>query len=251
MMRSGKMRSGAKLKILLLQARLPDDPMRAHEHRCFAEQCGLAPEQIICHNLATGCPSTTALSGIDAVMVGGAGDYYVSRGDLPEFDRVIEFFAEIVTRGFPMYASCFGFHCCTVALGGSVIHDPARMEVGTFEITLTAAGSADPLLGVMPQRFMAQEGHKDRVTELPTGLTNLAGSELGPMQAFRIPDQPIWATQFHPELTRATNLDRFHNYLAGYAAYMSAAQREAALAQFHESPETDRLLPRFLKLVFG
>jgi GMP synthase (glutamine-hydrolysing) len=98
---------------------------------------------------------------------------------------------------------------------------------------------------------MAQLGRKDRAARLPDGLTNLASSERNPHQAFRVSGQPIWATQFHPELDARTNRARFLRYLDGYAMHMTPEERRVALERFEESPETALLLPGFLHLVFG
>jgi len=134
--------------------------------------------------------------------------------------------------------------------GGEIIHDPANTEVGTYELTLSEEGRNDALFSMLPLRFMAQMGHKDRAARTMNGIPNLASSERSPMQALRIVDKPIWATQFHPELDRETNLDRYHHYLEGYAPLMSAEERSEALTRFKDSPETSKLLPRFLELVF-
>ena len=137
------------------------------------------------------------------------------------------------------------------ALGGEIVYDAARMEVGTYDLALTDAGQEDELLGVLPHRYRAQLGHKERASQLPPGCVNLASSERCPFQAFRIPDKPIWATQFHPELTGEENRTRFNRYLEGYASVMDEAERKTVLSRFGESPETLVLIPRFLKLVFG
>ncbi len=82
-------------------------------------------------------------------------------------------------------------------------------------------------------------------------MRNLAHSERNPHQAFRVPGQPIWATQFHPELDARTNRGRFLRYLNGYAMHMTREERRAALERYHDSPEAESLLPAFLDLVFG
>jgi GMP synthase (glutamine-hydrolysing) len=102
----------------------------------------------------------------------------------------------------------------------------------------------------MPERFMAQMGHKDRATRVGDGVPNLAASERSPYQALRIPGKPIWATQFHPELDRETNLDRYRYYLEGYSVYLDDEERSQAFARFQEGPESARLLRAFLDLVF-
>lgn len=238
-------------RILLLQARNPDDEAREDERRSFAEKAGLPVEHFVVHDMLTGPPSLDTTLGCDALMVGGSGDYYVSKQNLPYFAAHMSFFRQIVEMGHPTFASCFGFHLLTEALGGQVIHDPDHTEVGTFDLTLTDAGAEDLLLSSLPRHFRAQLGHKDRASQLPGGCVNLASSDRVPYQAFRVQNKPIWATQFHPELNMEENRTRFRQYVAGYATFMSEAEREETLGKFAESPETDRLIRTFLGVVFG
>lgn len=240
-----------KVKILLLQARHTRDQARQEEVVSFAEQSGLETENFVPFDLLTGVPSLADVRRHDALMVGGSGDYYVSKGNLPDFPAVLDLLEEVVTTGHPTYASCFGFQLIVHALGGRIIYDPEEMEVGTFELRLTADGREDELFSVLPPVFMAQLGHKDRATLLPDGALNLASSKRSPYQALRVPGKPIWASQFHPELTGVENKRRFHRYLDGYSATMSTQELKATLDRFADSPETDTLLRHFLNLVFG
>jgi GMP synthase (glutamine-hydrolysing) len=240
-----------KIRVLLLQARLSDDPMGRHEHTCFVERTGLPAEDVVTHDLCTGPPELCDVRRHDALMVGGSGDFYVSERNLPEHEGYLELLREVVDTGHPTFASCFGYQSLVQALGGSVVRDEANTEVGTYELELTEAGRADELFGALPPRFHAQMGHKDRATRGADGCLNLASSERSPFQALRIAGKPIWASQFHPELTRITNLDRFVHYVEGYAPFMDAAERAAAMEQFRESRESSALLGRFLRLVFG
>ncbi len=236
-------------RILLLQARGPGDPARAEEVRSFAARCGVDASQITPWDLLEGPPSMAEIRFHDTLMVGGAGEYYVSRGDLPHFPRLLKRLAEVVDAGHPTFASCFGFQCLVVALGGEIVHDAEGMEVGTFPITLTAAGRADELFSQLPPTFQAQLGRKDRAAGTWDGVLGLAESERCPVQALRIPGKPIWASQFHPELDRDTNLFRFNRYLEGYASVMTPEELQQTLDTFHPSPEANDLLKRFLDLV--
>ena len=98
---------------------------------------------------------------------------------------------------------------------------------------------------------MAQLGHKDRASRLPPGVLNLASSARAPFQALRIPGKPIWATQFHPELTVEDNLLRFSRYRHVYAKLYSPAELQSLIDGFRPSPEAEKLIPRFLKMVFN
>ncbi len=195
-------------KILLLQAPNHGDLAKSEERQSFAEKAGLDIEQIVPHDLLSGPPSLQKVGRYDALMVGGSGDYYVSKQNLPGFAGLMELLREVVARGQPTFASCFGFQLLVKALGGEIIYDAAETEVGTYQLALTQAGQQDELLGPLPRQFLAQLGRKDRASRLPEESVHLASSERCPFQALRISGKPIWATQFHPELSGEENLAR-------------------------------------------
>lgn len=225
--------------------------MLAREWRSFAEHLDVPEEQVVPLNLLDGPVGPADLGRGDALLIGGSGDFYVSKDHLPHAEAVFDLLREVAARGFPTFASCFGFQLMVRALGGEIVHDPESIEVGTLDLALTAEGRSDPLLGQLPERFTAQLGRKDRASCMPPGVPNLAASDLNPHQALRLPGRPVWATQFHPELTGEENRARFERYLAGYAGHMSDEEREAALARFRPSPEANSLLRLFVRLVFG
>jgi GMP synthase (glutamine-hydrolysing) len=239
------------VKILLLQARTPDDPARHDEVRSFALKAGLPEDRFVPQDLLGGPPSLRMVRRFDALMVGGSGDFYVTKGDLPEFAKLLDVLADVVDTGHPTFASCFGFHLLVRALGGELAHDPDATEVGTFQVSLTDAGRHDELFGSLSERFYAQVGRKDRATMLPPSVLHLASSERCPYHALRAPKRPIWATQFHPELDVHENRQRFLRYLKGYAPHLDGAPTEVLNGRFRASPETEHLIPRFLRLVFG
>jgi GMP synthase (glutamine-hydrolysing) len=241
----------SRIRILLLQARNPGDPAKDEEVRSFAERTAVAAEQIVGWDLLQGPPTLAQVRRHDALMVGGSGEFFVSKRDLPDHQRSLDLLLEVVDRGYPTFASCFGFQCLVQALGGEVVYDPDNTEVGTFELTLTEDGRRDELFGHLPDRFLAQLGHKDRAAGPVGGLPTLAFSDRAPVQALRIPGKPIWATQFHPELARDTNLGRYERYLDSYAATLNPEELRESLKSFRESPATLDLLARFVRLVFG
>ncbi|MFQ5399271.1 MAG: type 1 glutamine amidotransferase [Anaerolineae bacterium] len=238
------------IKFLLLQARHADDTARLEERQSFAELTGVSFENVIPHDLLSSAPTLAQVRRYDALMVGGSGEYYVSKANLPRFPAVLELLAEVAAVGHPLFASCFGFQLLVKALGGEIVYDPDGIEVGTFELALTDDGRADELFSTLPDRFRAQLGRKDRASRLPPGVLHLASSRFAPYQALRVPGQPIWATQFHPELTKEENLKRFRRYLDGYASTMSPEELQETLDRFDHSPEANELLRRFVKIVF-
>ena len=184
-------------------------------------------------------------------MVGGSGDFYVSKRNLPHFDATLDLLREVVEVGHPTFGSCFGYQLLISALGGEVIFDPDRTEVGTFELELTSAAKDDPLFSLLPPSFQTQMGHKDRALSHPDGVPNLASSERCPLQALRLPNKPIWAAQFHPELDLEGNRVRYRHYLDGYMPHMTPERRDEVLSGFQESPEASQILRYFLDLVFS
>jgi GMP synthase (glutamine-hydrolysing) len=235
------------MKVLLLQARRPDDPMMAHEQECFAGASGLGRDGFEFVNVVDGVPTMTLVSRHDALMVGGAGHFNVSEPVDGFFEPLTDLLLRVVDEGFPTFASCFGFQLLVHALGGRVEYDPDRAEVGSFEVRLTEAGADDEIFSTLPERFTAQMGHKDRAVEMPADVPNLASSERSPLQALRIPGKPIWATQFHPELDQRTNRDRYLAYIERYDPQRLGEGASGFTAL--PSPETSTLLPLFLEAV--
>ncbi len=236
---------GPVAKFLLLQARNPGDPMAAHEVDCFADALSVAQGQITAWDLLSGVPGKRELDLVDYLLVGGSGDYSVLDSD-PWLRDFLDFLDNVVVnKKVPTFASCFGFQGLVMAGGGTVVKDPSNAEVGTFEIRLTIQGQADPLLGPLAPSFDAQLGHKDRADRMPSGMSHLASSERVEVQALRVGDLPIIATQFHPELDRAANEHRYRAYLDNYG-HTSAANADDVLLGLKETPDATDLLPRWL-----
>jgi GMP synthase (glutamine-hydrolysing) len=222
--------------------------MRFQEQQCFARSTGLGDGSMEFVNLVDRVPEFEELSAFDALMVGGAGHYSVTSADVPFFPPVHALLRRVVAEGYPTFASCFGFQLMVVALGGEVIHDPDATEVGAFSLTLTEDGRRDELFSRLPVEFIGQMGHIDRAVSMPPGVANLASSQLSPLQALRIPNRPIWASQFHPELDQQSNLERYQAYKARYVPRGGDQEEEGTFVS-KPSPETSTLLPAFLDLI--
>ncbi len=233
-----------RVRFLLLQARDAGDPMREHEQRCFAETMAVSLEAIVPWDLLGGVPTAADLEAVDAVLVGGSGSYSVL-GKHAFVRPFLDFIADqVVARAFPTFASCFGFQALVVAGGGKVVTDAARSEVGTFTLEVTEAGRRDPLIGPLAPTFKAQLGHKDHAERLPAGFIHLARSERSPFQALRVEGAPIFATQFHPELTRETNTERYLRYWDSYGS--GDVEDDPVLASMAATPGASALLSRWV-----
>ena len=242
--------AGTSPRFLLLQVRNPDDPMLHQEVRCFARCFSCPVGRIEVFDLLSGAPGPDALARADVVLLGGSGDYSVARGG-PWLPAALDAMAALYETGKPTFASCWGFQAMARAMGGEVVTDHARAEVGTAWLRLTEKGRGDPVFGPLgEERFQVLIGHEDIVTRLPQGATLLASSDLVENEAFRFDGKPIYCTQFHPELSRADIIKR----IAAYPAYLPLANA-SSIEEFErmtpETPHAEAILTRFLDHVMA
>ena len=235
------------LRFLLLQIRDSADIIREQEVGCFSRALGCEFEAITPFDLLSGFPTEEALRDVDAVLLGGSGDYSAA-GESPWLEKTFAGLRLLVELQKPTFASCWGFQAFSRALGGRCIYDPPHAELGTTELHLTEAGREDPLFGELDNPFLGQSGHEDHVVELPRQAILLASSSLVANQAFKIAGAPIYGTQFHPELELQSFLER----VAAYPRYVERVA-ETTLEEFaqrcQDTPKTRQLLRKFARLV--
>ncbi len=232
-------------KALLIQARDPEDPMMTHEYECFSRMTGISHDNLLAVNSVT--ENKLPVDSADLVLIGGSGKYSATE-NFPWMEPVLDAIRRIREKGIPLFGSCWGFHVIGKAFGAPVITDEKRKELGTLPVSLTEEGKQDELFSRLPPIFPVQLGHKDNVPELPLGGVRLAFSELHPMQAFRIKDCPIYATQFHPEMTAADMRLRLRNYLdLGYVNENERHSLQQILEDFRDTPESNSILKLFIQ----
>lgn len=129
------------------------------------------------------------LDGAELVLTLGS-EWNVYR---PEIAAAVEaeaaYVRQVIERGIPLLAICFGAQVLSHALGGTVSRTPAP-EIGWFEVDLAAA--APPIA-----RGPWMEWHDDVFT-VPEGFDVLARTATGPQL---IASRRAVGTQFHPEAT--------------------------------------------------
>ena len=82
---------------------------------------------------------------------------------------------DVVERDHPFLGSCYGI----VTLGrhqGAVVVRTYGEPIGGVRLTLTSAGSRDPLFSVAGATFGVYLGHKEAITKLPAHAVALASS---------------------------------------------------------------------------
>jgi GMP synthase (glutamine-hydrolysing) len=102
-----------------------------------------------------------------------------------------------VERELPVLGICLGAQLIARALGAEVRAAPEK-EIGWYDVTVTAAGRDDPVLGQLAPCEKIFQWHGDTF-DLPSGAVHLASSAACAHQAFRYGDR-IYALQFHLEV---------------------------------------------------
>ncbi len=235
-------------RYLLLQVRDPGDLMREHEIQAFITALPCDREQIVIADLLTETIHGQVLDSVNVVLIGGSGDYSVTQ-PAPWLDRTYELIRELRDRKMPTFGSCWGFQAIANALGGQVLHDMERAELGTPEVTLTAAGRSDAIFGPLGESFMVPVGHEDSVVILPECCT-LLGESSRAYHVLRVDETPMYATQFHPELTRDGLLERIRRY-PKYVQKIHGISFDEFAGRCAATPKMIEILPRFLQHCLG
>ncbi len=241
------MSSDYALQILLLQIRSEEDPVRPQEVDCFVRATGVPKEKIRIVSLLEEQLTKTHLAEIDAAFIGGSGDFSVTSEEAWLY-RALESIRVLYDSCVPTFASCWGFQAVARALGGEVVHDLSRAELGTESAFLTDAGQRDDLFHHLPETFHSFMGHEDIVDRIPDSAVLLASTNQVANQAFTFPDRLFYATQFHPELNRQTLIDRVRNY-PKYIEKIAGVPWPQFEEDVKDAPETQELIPRFMSMV--
>ncbi|MEV7873683.1 GMP synthase [Microbacterium sp. NPDC089188] len=188
------------------------------EWASFRDGLGVRDDELVHHDLVRE-PLPADLDRFAAVVVGGS-PFNVTDPDKTDVQRRLESDLErlaaaaIEGRTSALF-TCFGIGVVTRFLGGEVTLGHPE-GTGPADISLTDAGRADELFGILEPRFEALTAHKEGTASVPPGATLLAENAACPVQAYRA-GRALWATQFHPEPTTEAFVERMVVYRdAGY-----------------------------------
>jgi GMP synthase (glutamine-hydrolysing) len=200
------------------------------------------------HDFMTWVPSSgPPPERFDAIMIFG-GSMHVDQNDgHPWLAPEKEFLREALDDGAPILGVCLGSQLLAEVAGAR----PQRMsepEIGWYEVEITEAGAADPVVGPLAPRVELFEWHH-YAAPLPPGGVELARTPLC-VQAFRIEGKPAWGLQFHAEVTQ----DNLSSWLDGWEEAEAAetdldpdAIRAASERRIEEQNEVGRKISeRFL-----
>lgn len=224
---------------VLLATRAQDGPAD-EEYALFLRFTGLPPERLRRVRLEREPMPEIDLDEVSGILVGGspfnASDpserkSAVQRRVEAEMAALVD---EVVARDAPFLGACYGVGTLGTHLRAPIDGTFAE-PISVVDVTLSAAGRADPLLRGMPDTFAAFVGHKEAISSLPGTATLLASSSTCPVQMFRVGEN-VYATQFHPELDLDGIITRIHADAS--FGYFAADELDLTLAAVRRAPVT-------------
>ena len=236
-----------KPRVLLLQIR-DSASVRREEYDSFLAYSGLEKAQLDILNVFD-TPHFTGevMQGYDSLFVGGASEASVLEPETyPFVGSSVALMQYCLSLDIPVFASCFGFQLAVLATGGRIVRDKSDYEMGTPAIRVTAAGQKDLLFHDTPDGFRGVSVHKERAPELPACCELLAETDACP-HAFKVEDRRFWAFQFHPEVDRATLVERLTHFKDKYTD--DDGHLQAVLDNAQETPESNALMRKFVERV--
>lgn len=179
----------------------------------------------------------------DAVVILGGEMGAYQEGRHPFLRDEKRWIRELLEAGTPILGICLGAQLIADAMGGRAFKAD-RPEADLIDLSLTAAGLADPVIG--PLRPPVLSVHEDSF-ELPPGATLLAESDRFP-HAFRL-DNAL-GIQFHPEVPSSKVADWARNDLRSLMLAANtdpdALVHRVVAAERHLTTEAEGLFERWL-----
>ncbi|MDO8522053.1 MAG: type 1 glutamine amidotransferase [bacterium] len=240
-------------KILLIQSR--QTPEMIHiEQENFRRAVGKLAEleflSALDERLAWTMPDEV-LSGYDGAIFGGSSDFDLHGGRREKdparimaaiiLSRTRLFITYAFAQNLPVLGICFGHQIIAQMHGGVVESDLEQKKVGSHEVNLTPDGEGDPLFNGFPKSFVAQYGHKDSVTVLPSGSLLLADGRACKFSALRYGEK-AYTFQFHPEV----NYSKFAARLKEFGYLPEGVKPESVV---RESPVASTLISAWIERV--
>ncbi|WP_029145257.1 glutamine amidotransferase-related protein [Microbacterium luticocti] len=239
------------MPLVYLCVRPEADAARA-EHASFRAETGLGDDLDV-HDLTRAPLPGDAIDRWSGFVVGGSpfnvSDPESAKSDLQrrveaDLERVAAAAADAETAAL---FTCYGIGVVTRMLGGEVSRAFPE-PTGPATVGLTAHGERDAVTGGLAHTFTALSAHKEGAGAVPPGAVLLATNEACPVQAYRVGER-LYATQFHPESTPLSFVERITIYRDG--GYFDPAEYDAIADRVRATPVTEpgRMLRAFARLV--
>jgi len=181
----------ARPKILVFQ-HVPYEPLGTLDP--LLKQAGFRIRYV---NFGRNAAVRPQLDGYAALIVLGGPMNCDQINSYPNLITEVDILREAVDRDMSVLGICLGAQLLAKALGGRVVPNATR-EIGWYDVELTEAGAADPVLSAFSPNQQVFQWHEDGI-ELPDDVVHLASSPASNVQAFRHGEH-AYGLQFHLEV---------------------------------------------------
>lgn len=241
-----------RMKTLVIQLR--DNPWKLEwEKKNFIEATGADEQSLAFVNIAERELTNNDLDGVTAAIIGGSSHGYGVHDQFPNKESLRKLIRQAAETQLPVLGICFGAQLIAESLGGAVMEDEERKEIGTYIIERTDPDMEDPLFVNVPKKFLAQCNHKYRITRLPSGSVILAKSDKCPIHAFKIMSTNLYGVQFHPERSKESFAESIQHKI-GETPPDKQAEQNPPLKKILKSlktTDTYGIVKNFLKMAEG
>lgn len=176
-----------------------DDP--AHLMGDWLREAGA---ELVAYRPHAGQALPSSLGGGDALLVMGGAMGANDDDTVAWLAPTKDLIRQAVRDEVPFLGICLGHQLGAVALGGTVVRNPAGRQFGVLDIGWTGEASRDALLARVVNRpaelgpARGLQWNDDIVSVTPPGAVVLAQSATGEIQALRLAER-AWGVQWHPE----------------------------------------------------
>jgi GMP synthase (glutamine-hydrolysing) len=188
-----------------------------------------------------------SLDGYDGLVVLGGPMSAWDESGHPHLREEVAAIRGAIEANLPVLGICLGAQLTARALGAAV-RPASEKEIGWYDVSLTEAGAADPVLGTFGPTERVFQWHGDTF-EIPPGAELLASSAGCPNQAFRHGDR-IYGLQFHLEVDGAL-IERWLTVPEHAAEVAEEGARIDPTAIRAETPERVQRASQLSHLAFG
>ncbi len=230
-------------KILLIQFRT--DQSLSHEQDCFEEELLERKVELSFVNAAQEELDISYLVDVDGVILGGSGEFYLTKGHGKEGwrEKIFNYLDYLLGANLPVLGVCLGSQLIALHQGGELTDSQEFHEVGSSTVTLKQDREKCDIFSNLKQSFEVSLAHQDTIVNLPEHFLKLASTEKVDWQAFKLEDKKVWGTLFHPELTRT----RLRYRLELYPSYSDDVEKD--LQNFDDTSYSTKILHNFMDIL--
>ena len=234
------------MRALFFQFRHESD-LRVQEYEQVLRFSGLEKKELISIYGSKVKPSFKYLDAVDGIVIGATGKGSITTEPAERLEPWMMFFREARRRHIPMIAFNYGAHLLALSFGGVVTRDENRKIIGSLVVRKTSQANDESLFASLPEQFVVQAGHIDRVETLPPGARCLLSSQEEENECWCISEDRIYAFECQLDLDQESLTKQLIDYQETYAT--APGELEHYVLSLKPSPESTKILGLFFNKI--